>query len=64
MSALFWLSETQWAAIEPHLSNNQPGAQRVDDLVCEDVPCPGSALEKRWSRARPDPTACRMRRPA
>ena len=31
MSALFWLSETQWAAIEPHLPRNQPGAQRVDD---------------------------------
>ena len=31
MSALFWLSETQWAAIEPHLPTNQPGARRVDD---------------------------------
>ena len=26
-----WLSEMQWAAIEPHLPRNQPGAQRVDD---------------------------------
>ena len=31
MSALFWLSQTQWAAIEPHLPTNQPGARRVDD---------------------------------
>ena len=31
MSALFWLSETQWAAIVPHLPTNQPGARRVDD---------------------------------
>lgn len=31
MSALFWLSETQWAAIERHLPKNQPGARRVDD---------------------------------
>ena len=31
MSALFWLSETQWAAIEPHLPRNQPDAKRVDD---------------------------------
>ena len=31
MSALFWLSETQWTAIAPHLPTNQPGAPRVDD---------------------------------
>lgn len=31
MSALFWLSDEQWAAIEPHLPKNQPGARRVDD---------------------------------
>ena len=31
MGALFWLSELQWAAIEPHLPINQPGARRVDD---------------------------------
>ena len=29
--ALFWLSNEAWAAIEPHLPNNQPGARRVDD---------------------------------
>ena len=29
--ALFWLSDEAWAAIEPHLPNNQPGARRVDD---------------------------------
>lgn len=31
MSRLFWLSNIQWAAIEPHLPKNQPGARRVDD---------------------------------
>lgn len=31
MSALFWLSDEAWAAIEPHLPRNQPGARRVDD---------------------------------
>ena len=31
MSALFWLRDEQWAAIEPHLPKNQPGARRVDD---------------------------------
>ncbi len=31
MSRLFWLSDAQWAAIEPHLPTNQPGARRVDD---------------------------------
>ena len=31
MAHLFWLSDTQWAAIEPHLPKNQPGARRVDD---------------------------------
>jgi transposase len=28
---LFWLSNEQWAAIEPYLPKNQPGARRVDD---------------------------------
>lgn len=31
MARLFWLSDEQWAAIEPHLPKNQPGARRVDD---------------------------------
>jgi len=31
MSRLFWLSDGAWAAIEPHLPKNQPGARRVDD---------------------------------
>ncbi len=26
--ALFWLSDEAWAAIEPHLPKNQPGARR------------------------------------
>ena len=29
--ALFWLSDEAWAAIEPHLPRNQPGARRVND---------------------------------
>jgi transposase len=31
MGTLFWLSDEHWAAIEPHLPKNQPGARRVDD---------------------------------
>jgi transposase len=31
MAQLFWLSDEAWAAIEPHLPRNQPGARRVDD---------------------------------
>ena len=31
MSRLFWLSDEAWAAIEPHLPQNQPGARRVND---------------------------------
>jgi len=27
----FWLSNEAWAATEPHLPKNQPGARRVDD---------------------------------
>jgi transposase len=26
-----WLTDEQWATIEPHLRKNQPGARRVDD---------------------------------
>ena len=31
MSRLFWLDDEAWAAIEPHLPQNQPGARRVND---------------------------------
>jgi transposase len=31
MANEFWLSDVQWAAIEPLLPKNQPGARRVDD---------------------------------
>jgi transposase len=31
MGVLFWLSDEQWAAVEPHLPKNQAGARRVDD---------------------------------
>lgn len=31
MSVGFWLSDRAWAAIEPLLPTNQPGARRVDD---------------------------------
>src|SRR5215213_9206399 len=27
----FWLSDSQWAVIEPFMPRNQPGARRVDD---------------------------------
>lgn len=29
--SLYWLSDEAWAAIAPHLPQNQPGARRVDD---------------------------------
>mgnify|MGYP002178774196 CR=1 FL=1 len=31
MTGGFWLSDRAWAAIEPLLPRNQPGARRVDD---------------------------------
>lgn len=31
MSELDWLSDEAWAALEPHLPKNRPGARRVDD---------------------------------
>jgi transposase len=31
MANEFWLSDAQWAAIEPLLPKNQPGARRTDD---------------------------------
>lgn len=31
MAQLFWLDDEAWAAIEPYLPKNQPGARRVDD---------------------------------
>lgn len=31
MGRFFWLNDDAWAAIEPHLPRNQPGARRVDD---------------------------------
>jgi len=31
MAEGFWLSDRAWAAIEPLLPSNQPGARRVDD---------------------------------
>lgn len=31
MSRLFWLNDEQWAAVEPFMPQNQPGARRVDD---------------------------------
>ena len=31
MAALFWLSDAQWAVMEPFMPRNQPGARRVDD---------------------------------
>jgi transposase len=31
VSGLFWLSDVQWAAIEPHLPMVYTGPRRVDD---------------------------------
>lgn len=31
MANLFWVSDAQWAAIDPLLPRNRPGARRVDD---------------------------------
>ena len=31
MADLFWLSDEQWAAIEPFMPQNQPGPERNDD---------------------------------
>jgi transposase len=31
MAGEFWLSDAQWATIEPLLPKNQPGARRTDD---------------------------------
>jgi len=31
MANLFWLSDEQWAVLEPFMPQNQPGARRVDD---------------------------------
>ena len=31
MADLFWLSDDQWAAIEPFMPRNQPGPERNDD---------------------------------
>jgi len=31
MAGLFWLSDQQWAVIDPLLPRNRPGARRVDD---------------------------------
>ncbi len=31
MADLFWLSDAQWAVIEPFMPKNQPGARRVQD---------------------------------
>lgn len=31
MADLFWLSDAQWAVMEPFMPRNRPGARRVDD---------------------------------
>src|SRR3954469_26040963 len=33
MADLFWLSDAQWAVIEPFLPRNQPGPERKDDRM-------------------------------
>lgn len=52
--SLFWLSDEAWAAIEPHLPHNQPGARRVDDRrvisgIIHMLKCGG-----RWADVPPD----------
>jgi transposase len=63
MGHLFWLSD-EWAAIEPHLPKNQPGARRIDDRRvksgcrwrdCPSVYGPRTTIYNRfnrWSRRR------------
>lgn len=31
MPDLFWLSDEQWAVLEPFMPKNQPGAPRLND---------------------------------
>lgn len=64
MGYLFWLNDEAWAAIEPHLPKNQPGARRVDDRRvksgcrwrdCPAVYGPRTTIYNRfnrWSRRR------------
>lgn len=52
--SLFWLSDEAWAAIEPHLPQNQAGARRVDDRrvisgIIHLLKCGG-----RWADVPPD----------
>ncbi len=57
MGHLFWLSDAQWAAIEPYMPQNQPGARRVDGRTyhsCVEGRVPMVRLPEfnRWSRKR------------
>lgn len=60
MAGLFWLLNEAWIAIEPHLPNNQPGVQQVDDprTISGDFHVLKSGC--RWATAR-RPTARRRR---
>ena len=37
MADLFWLSDEQWAVLEPFMPQNQPGARRVIPHACDGV---------------------------
>ncbi len=60
--SLFWLSDEAWAAIEPHLPKNQPGARRVFSGIIHMLKCggrwadcpteygPSTTVYNRWNR--------------
>ncbi|QLH38460.1 MAG: transposase [Defluviicoccus sp.] len=54
MANLFGLDDDAWAAIEPHLPKNQPGARRVDDrrIISGIIPVLKSGC--RWRDCPPD----------
>ena len=61
---LFWLTDEQWAAIEPHMPRNQPGARRVDDrrvisgiLHVLKIGCRWQDCPTDYGRPRPSTTA-------
>lgn len=64
MGRLFWLSDEQWAVIEPHSPRNKGGARRVISGIihvletgCRWFDCPpeygpATTIYNRWSRKR------------
>lgn len=65
MADLFWLSDAQWAVIEPFMPRNQPGPEREDDRrIISDRRTPGrpSISTRAWISVvwppRERPMAC------